>query len=139
MPNSAFGEIKDLAHECNMDLVRMGLVIETFGNASVLDRTRGVLAIKPSGVHYAQLKARDMVVVDLQNQIIEGKLRLSSDTKTHVVLYRHLAEIGGVVHTHSPFSAWPGHRQCRPFLFWEPPMPIICRPPFLVRRSCPPT
>jgi len=117
MSNSSLKEIKELAWQSNMDLVRKGLVIETFGNASALDRARGIFAIKPSGVPYAELKARDMVVVDLENRIVEGKLRPSSDTKTHCVLYRHFADIGGVVHTHSPFAvAWAQAMRAIPIL-----------------------
>ncbi len=117
MSNSSFKEIKELAWQSNMDLMRKGLVIETFGNASALDRARGVFAIKPSGVPYAELKARDMVVVDLENRMVEGSLQPSSDTKTHCVLYRHFEEIGGVVHTHSPFAvAWAQAMRAIPIL-----------------------
>jgi len=79
----------------------------TFGNASALDRERGVFAIKPSGVPYPDLKPEHMVVVDLQSEIVEGHLNPSSDTKTHAVLYRNLLSVGGVVHTHSTYAtAW---------------------------------
>ena len=117
MPNSPFKEIKELAWQSNMDLVRKGLAIETFGNASACNHAKGAFAIKPSGVPYAELKVRDMVVVDLQSRIIEGKLRPSSDTKTHSVLYRHFADIGGIVHTHSPFAvAWAQAMRAIPIL-----------------------
>jgi L-ribulose-5-phosphate 4-epimerase len=90
-----------------MELPRRNLVVYTFGNVSALDREKGVFAIKPSGVPYEDLKPEDMVVLDLNNQVVEGKLRYSSDTKTHSVLYRNFPEIGGVVHTHSTYSvAW---------------------------------
>lgn len=104
---SSYKELKDRAWECNMELPRRNLVVYTFGNVSALDREKGVFAIKPSGVPYEDLKPEDMVVLDLNNQVVEGKLRYSSDTKTHSVLYRNFPEIGGVVHTHSTYSvAW---------------------------------
>lgn len=104
---SSFKELKDRAWECNMELPRRNLVIYTFGNVSALDRRRGVFAIKPSGVPYEELKADQMVVVDLDCKVVEGTMRYSSDTKTHAVLYRNFLEINGVVHTHSPYCvAW---------------------------------
>ncbi len=104
---SRYAELKQKAWECNLELPRRKLVMYTFGNASAIDRNRGVFAIKPSGVDYGALKPEDMVVVDLDNRIVEGTLRFSSDTKTHAVLYRNFLEIGGVVHTHSSFcTAW---------------------------------
>src|SRR5215831_8161754 len=87
--------------EANLELVRRGLVLYTFGNASGIDRTRGLVAIKPSGVPYERLQPSDIVVVSLEGEIVEGKLRPSSDLATHLILYRAFAEIGGVVHTHS--------------------------------------
>lgn len=102
-----FDELKERAWLCNMELPKRNLVVYTFGNVSAIDREQGVFAIKPSGVPYEELKADDMVVVDLENRVVEGKLRFSSDTKTHSVLYRNFPTIGGVVHTHSPYSvAW---------------------------------
>ncbi len=104
---SALRDLKEVAWRCNMDLQRNNLVVHTFGNASAIDRASGFVAIKPSGVPYADLKASDMVVVDLENKIVEGTLRPSSDTKTHTLLYKNFAEIGGVVHTHSTYAvAW---------------------------------
>ncbi|MBN1782454.1 L-ribulose-5-phosphate 4-epimerase [bacterium] len=104
---SKFRTLKEEAWEANMELPRKGMVIYTFGNVSALDRERGVFAIKPSGVPYEELNAGDMVVVDLDNRIVEGKLNPSSDTRTHTVLYTHFPDIGGVVHTHSSFAtAW---------------------------------
>jgi L-ribulose-5-phosphate 4-epimerase len=104
---SALSDLKEMAWQCNMELPRLGLVLHAFGNASAIDRTGGLVAIKPSGVPYASLKPEDIVVVDLENRIVDGKLRPSSDTKTHLVLYRNFAGIGGVVHTHSTFAvAW---------------------------------
>ncbi|MBN1895581.1 L-ribulose-5-phosphate 4-epimerase AraD [bacterium] len=102
-----FRELKRIAWEANMDLPVQGLVRYSFGNVSAADRDRAVFAIKPSGIPYDALKPSDMVVVDLENRIVEGKLRPSSDTKTHAVLYRHFPEIGGVCHTHSGCAvAW---------------------------------
>ncbi|HDQ45523.1 MAG TPA: L-ribulose-5-phosphate 4-epimerase [bacterium] len=99
--------LKQEAWEANMDLPRRGVVIYTFGNVSALDRSRGVLAIKPSGIPYEELKADDMVVVDLENRVVDGKLNPSSDTRTHTVLYRRFTAIGGVAHTHSCYAtAW---------------------------------
>jgi L-ribulose-5-phosphate 4-epimerase len=94
-------ELKAEAHAANLLLPEYGLVSLTWGNASAIDRQRGILAIKPSGVEYASLTAADMVLVDLEGQAVEAGLRPSSDTPTHVALYRALAGIGGVVHTHS--------------------------------------
>jgi L-ribulose-5-phosphate 4-epimerase len=100
-------ELRRAVYEANMELDRRGLVLYTFGNVSGIDRKRGVLAIKPSGVPYEDLHPRDMVLVDLENKRVEGKLNPSSDTKTHVVLYRELPSIGGVCHTHSTqATAW---------------------------------
>jgi L-ribulose-5-phosphate 4-epimerase len=87
-----------------MDLVKHGLVIFTWGNVSAIDRSSGLVVIKPSGVPYETMKASDMVVVDLNGRIVEGTLRPSSDTPTHLVLYRNFKEIGGVVHTHSTYA-----------------------------------
>jgi L-ribulose-5-phosphate 4-epimerase len=100
-------ELKEIAWECNRELFRRRLAICTFGNASAVDRGKGVFAIKPSGVPYDRLRPEEMVVVDLENRVVEGNLRFSSDTRTHAVLYRHFPEIGGVAHTHSPYAvAW---------------------------------
>ena len=105
--NSSYGELKGQAWEANMEIPRRGLAIYTFGNVSAFDAPRGVFAIKPSGVAYDELKAADMVVVDLEGRVVEGNLRPSSDTKTHVALYRAFPSIGGIVHTHSTYAtAW---------------------------------
>ncbi len=88
-------------YEANLELVRRGLVIYTFGNASGVDRERGLIVIKPSGVHYEKMSPADMVVTDLHGRIVEGKLRPSSDLPTHAALYRAFPSIGGVAHTHS--------------------------------------
>jgi L-ribulose-5-phosphate 4-epimerase len=91
----------------NLDLVKNGLVILTWGNVSAIDRETGLVVIKPSGVSYDDMKAEDMVVVDLDGNIVEGDLRPSSDTPTHLSIYRNFPEVGGVVHTHSTYAtAW---------------------------------
>ena len=101
-------ELKDKVFRANMELVEHGLVIFTWGNVSGIDRERGLVVIKPSGVDYAVMKPSDMVVVDLATgEVVEGSLRPSSDTPTHLALYRAFPEIGGVVHTHSTYAtAW---------------------------------
>lgn len=99
--------IKEAAYAANRQLPALGLVLFTFGNASAVDRERGVFAIKPSGVPYAELRAEDMVIVDLEGKVVEGRLRPSSDTPTHAVLYKRWPAIGGIVHTHSTYAtAW---------------------------------
>jgi L-ribulose-5-phosphate 4-epimerase len=90
--------------EANLELVRKGLVLYTFGNASGVDREQGLVVIKPSGVEYDALKPEDMVVTDLNGKIVEGMLKPSSDLDTHTLLYREFTEIGAVVHTHSEFA-----------------------------------
>ncbi|MCH5246785.1 MAG: L-ribulose-5-phosphate 4-epimerase [Muribaculaceae bacterium] len=100
-------ELKQKVFQANLDLVKHGLVIFTWGNVSGIDREKGLVAIKPSGVDYDTMKPEDMVIVDLDGNIVEGNLRPSSDTPTHLVLYRAFKEIGGVVHTHSTYAtAW---------------------------------
>lgn len=94
-------ELKREAYEANLALPKHGLINLTFGNASALDRARGIFAIKPSGVDYAALRPADMVLVDLEGRKVEGKLNPSSDTPTHRRLFLAFKEIGGVVHTHS--------------------------------------
>jgi L-ribulose-5-phosphate 4-epimerase len=94
-------ELKREAYEANLSLPAHGLVPLNFGNASVLDRRRAILAIKPSGVDYAALRPADMVLVDLDGRKVEGRLQPSSDTATHVELYRGFEHAAGVVHTHS--------------------------------------
>jgi L-ribulose-5-phosphate 4-epimerase len=103
--------------EANLELVRQGLVLFTFGNASALAREDGLVVIKPSGVPYEKLRAEDMVVTDLQGQVVDGHLRPSSDLDTHLVLYRTFPHIGGVAHTHSEFAtAWAQARRPIPCL-----------------------
>ena len=109
---SDYQAIKESAYAANMQLPDLGLVLFTFGNASAVDRAQGVFAIKPSGVPYKDLKPEDMVIVDFENNIIEGTKRPSSDTKTHAVLYKHWENIGGIVHTHSTYAtAWAQTQQ----------------------------
>jgi L-ribulose-5-phosphate 4-epimerase len=99
--------LKEEVLEANLELVRRGLVLYTFGNASGISRADELVAIKPSGVPYASMKASDIVIVDLDGKVIEGTLRPSSDVDTHVLLYRAFPQIGGVVHTHSrAATAW---------------------------------
>ena len=104
MAVSPYRELKERAWAANQEIPSRGLAIYTFGNVSAFDAARGVIAIKPSGVDYAKLGAQDLVVVDLSGAIVEGKLRPSSDTPTHLVLYRAWPGIGGVVHTHSTYA-----------------------------------
>ncbi len=101
---SPYQELKERAWSANQEIPRRGLAIYTFGNVSALDAARGVIAIKPSGVAYERLAVDDLVVVDLAGKIVEGRLRPSSDTPTHLVLYRAFPGIGGVVHTHSSYA-----------------------------------
>lgn len=100
-------ELKKAVCQANLDLVKHGLVIFTWGNASAIDRRSGLVVIKPSGVSYDTMSPDDMVVVDLDGHVVEGELNPSSDTPTHLVLYKAFPEIGGVVHTHSTYAtAW---------------------------------
>jgi L-ribulose-5-phosphate 4-epimerase len=105
---NGFDELRERTLEANRAIVHAGLVVLTFGNVSAVDRDRGVFAIKPSGVAYRDLDAESMVVVDLDSgEVVEGARRPSSDTPTHLVLYREFEEVGGIVHTHSPgATAW---------------------------------
>ena len=104
---SKYHALKEAVYAANMRLPELGLVLFTFGNASAVDRAAGVMAIKPSGVPYDELTPEKIVVLDLENKVVEGDLRPSSDTKTHALLYRHWPNIGGVVHTHSTYAtAW---------------------------------
>ena len=99
--------LKEEVFKANLDLVKHNLVVLTWGNVSGIDREKGLIVIKPSGVSYDEMKASDMVVVDLEGNVVEGDLRPSSDTPTHIELYKKYPKIGGVVHTHSSFAtAW---------------------------------
>ncbi|WP_036379667.1 L-ribulose-5-phosphate 4-epimerase [Muricauda sp. MAR_2010_75] len=101
---SKYKSLKEECYEANMELNALGLVIYTFGNVSAVDRDSGVFAIKPSGVPYEKLKPSDMVILDYDNNVVEGDLRPSSDTKTHSYLYKNWENIGGVAHTHAMYS-----------------------------------
>ena len=123
----------------NLDLVREGLVVQTWGNVSGVDRARGLMVIKPSGVAYASLKPAQMVVVSLDTgKVVAGRLRPSSDTPTHLVLYRKFKDIGGIARTHRLYAtAWAQAGKGIPVL--EQPRPITgrarCRPPPLRTRE----
>ena len=109
--------LKEAAWAANQDLTRRVTILYTFGNVSAADRERGVFAIKPSGVPYEDLRPADMVVVDFTGSVVEGRLRPSSDTATHAVLYREFPGIGGVGHTHSTYAvAWAQARRPIPIL-----------------------
>ena len=97
-------ELKKEVYEANMLLPKYGLVTFTWGNVSGIDREKGLFVIKPSGVEYDKLRPEDMVVVDLKGNKVEGDYKPSSDTATHMVLYNHFPNIGGVVHTHSSWA-----------------------------------
>ena len=106
-------ELKERVCTANLSLVRHGLVVLTWGNASAIDRERGLVVIKPSGVSYDAMKPEDMVVVDLEGRVVEGRFRPSSDTPTHLALYKAFTSVGGVVHTHS-FHATAWAQAARP-------------------------
>lgn len=104
---SKYSDLKKECYEANMQLNELNLVVYTFGNVSAVDRENKVFAIKPSGVPYEILKAEDIVIVDFDNNIIEGAMRPSSDTETHAFLYKNWPNIGGIAHTHATYSvAW---------------------------------
>ena len=97
-------KLKHAVYEANMELPHRGLVTYTCGNVSGIDRERGLVVIEPSGVSYDELTPDDLVVLDLDGKVVDGKLNPSSDTKTHLELYKAFPEIGGIVHTHSPYA-----------------------------------
>lgn len=97
-------KLKEEVFQANLDLPKHGLVKYTWGNVSAVDRDSGLFVIKPSGVTYEKMTAKDMVVVDLDGRVVEGELNPSSDTLTHAVLYKHYLEIGGIAHTHSTWA-----------------------------------
>jgi L-ribulose-5-phosphate 4-epimerase len=112
---SKYEALQKQAYKANMELPRLNLVIFTFGNVSAADRDLGVFAIKPSGVPYDELSPEKMVIIDFDGNVVKGKLRPSSDTKTHAVLYKEWAEIGGICHTHSTYAtAWAQSQRCIP-------------------------
>src|SRR5580658_742958 len=124
-------ELRKQVLEANLELVRRGLVLYTFGNASGISRAEGLVAIKPSGVPYEGMRPEDLVITDLDGGIVEGTLRPSSDLATHLVLYRSFAAIGGVVHTHSRYAtSWAQARRPIPCLgtthadYFRGPVPV---------------
>ena len=123
-------ELKKRVYEANMLLPKHGLVTFTWGNVSEIDRETGYFAIKPSGVDYDKLTPDDMVIVDLEGNKIEGKYNPSSDTATHVELYKAFSKIGGIVHIHPGRPA--GLRRAEGFRATELPMRIICTERFPV-------
>jgi L-ribulose-5-phosphate 4-epimerase len=117
--------------EANLELVRQGLVLYTFGNVSGIARAEGLVVIKPSGVPYEQMKPGHLVVTDLEGNIVEGKMRPSSDLPTHLVLYKQFPEIGGIAHTHSEYAtAWAQARKSIPCFgtthadYFHSPVPV---------------
>ncbi len=126
-------QLREEVLEANLEVVRRGLVLYTFGNASGIFRDEGLVVIKPSGVSYDKLKPADFIVVDLDGKVVEGSLRPSSDLPTHLVLYRAFSEIGGVIHTHSRCAtAWAQARREIPCLgtthadYFNGPVPVTC-------------
>jgi len=124
-------ELRKQVLEANLELVRSGLVLYTFGNASGISRADGLVAIKPSGVPYEGMRPEDLVITDLDGRIVEGSLRPSSDLATHLRLYRAFADIGGVVHTHSRYAtSWAQARRPIPCLgtthadYFRGPVPV---------------
>jgi len=124
-------ELREQVLEANLELVRRGLVLYTFGNASGISRAEGLVAIKPSGVPYESMRPEHLVITDLDGRIVEGKLRPSSDLPTHLVLYRSFSAIGGVVHTHSRYAtSWAQARRPIPCLgtthadYFRGPVPV---------------
>lgn len=99
-----FSDLKKRVFEANLDLVKHGLVIFTWGNASEIDRNKGIFAIKPSGLSYETMTWEDMVLVDMEGKVVDSKRKPSSDTPTHLVLYNQFETIGGIVHTHSEWA-----------------------------------
>jgi L-ribulose-5-phosphate 4-epimerase len=97
-------KLKASVYKANMDLVKNGLVLFTWGNVSGIDREKGIVAIKPSGISYSEMKPSDIVILDQEGKEIEGKLKPSSDTETHLEIYRSFPNVGGIVHTHSEWA-----------------------------------
>lgn len=126
-------ELKQQVYNANMALPEHGLVTMTWGNASGIDRSQNIVAIKPSGLDYAEMSPDDMVLVSLEGEIVEGSLRPSSDLQTHLVLYRAFADIGGIVHTHSTWATGWLKREKR-FLHLVRHMPIIFTETFRARE-----
>lgn len=131
--SSIYQSLKEQAFEANMEIPRRELAIYTWGNVSAFDKDKGVFAIKPSGVPYDTMTVEDIVVVDLDCKVVEGKLNPSSDTPTHAVLYKNFADIGGITHTHSPHAtAWA--QACRSIPLFgtthadHSPNHVVCTP-----------
>lgn len=129
--SKALQELREQVLEANLELVRRGLVLYTFGNASGILRDEAVVVIKPSGVPYEKMKPEHLVLTDLNGKILEGNLRPSSDLPTHVLLYQRFNNIGGVVHTHSEYAtAWAQARRAIPCLgtthadYFHAPVPV---------------
>jgi len=99
-----YEQLKQRVYDTNLDLQRQGLVVLTWGNVSAIDREAGIIAIKPSGVRYEDLNPQSIVIVDLEGRVVEGNLKPSSDTATHLELYKSFAAVGGVCHTHSMYA-----------------------------------
>lgn len=135
--------LRDEVLSANLELVRRGLVLYTFGNASGIDRSRGLVVIKPSGVPYEKMKAKDLVVTDLNGKIVEGALKPSSDLPTHLALYRSFSSIGGIAHTHSrAATAWAQAEREIPCFgtthadYFHAPVPVTRRlPPAQIRSN----
>src|SRR5579863_10568921 len=124
-------DLREQVLEANLELVRRGLVLYTFGNASGISRAEGLVVIKPSGVPYEELTPEQLVVTDLNGKVVEGNLRPSSDLPTHLVLYKAFRKIGGVSHTHSEYAtAWAQARKPIPCLgtthcdYFRGPVPV---------------
>ena len=115
--------LKQAVYEANMELPRRGLVTYTWGNVSGIDREKGLVVIKPSGVSYEDLTPGKLVVISLDGKVGEGNLNPSSDTKTHLVLYKAFPELGGIVHTHSPLELYRRYRRLAAFAIPTPLMP----------------
>ena len=129
-------DLRQQVLEANLELVRRGLVLYTFGNASGISRGEGLVAIKPSGVPYEEMKPEHMVIIDLKGKVVEGKLKPSSDLATHLVLYNACAEIGGIAHTHSEYAtAWAQARKPIPCFgtthadYFHGPVPVTSAMP----------
>jgi L-ribulose-5-phosphate 4-epimerase len=116
-----YQDIKERVFQANLELVKHGLVVSTFGNVSEIDRKRGIVAIKPSGVSYGQMTPDQMVILDVDGHLIDGELRPSSDTRTHLELYRHFKNVHGITHTHSRHATqWA--QACKRFPVLAQPM-----------------
>ena len=131
MSSISFETLRRETLDANLEIMRHGLVLYTFGNASGISRADGVAVIKPSGVPYEKLRPEDMVLTDLEGRVLEGSLRPSSDLPTHLALYKAFSTIGGVVHTHSEFAtAWAQARRPIPCLgtthadYFHGPVPV---------------